>query len=58
MDKDFDIFVIIEIWFNIGDYDNLVIGSFILNGYCFLYFVCDGRGGGVGLFFKSLLLVK
>ena len=58
VDKDFDIFVITETWLNTGDYDNLVIGSLIPNGYRFLHSARDGRGGGVGLLFKSSLPVK
>ena len=55
VDKDFDIFAITETWLNTGDYDNLVIGSLIPNGYRFLHSARDGRGGGVGLLFKSSL---
>ena len=58
VDKDFDIFAITETWLNTGDYDNLVIGSLIPNGYRFLHSARDGRGGGVGLLFKSSLPVK
>ena len=58
VDKDFDIFPITETWLNTGDYDNLEIGSLIPNGYRFLHSAHDGRGGGVGLLFKSLLPVK
>lgn len=35
-----------------------MIGSLIPNGYCFLHSGHKGRGGGVGLLFKSLLKVK
>ena len=55
VDKDF---AITETWLNTGDYDNLVIGSLIPNGYRFLHSALDGRGGGVGLLFKSSLPVK
>ena len=55
VDKDFDIFAITETWLNTGDYDNLVIGSLIPNGYRFLHSARDGRSGGVGLLFKSSL---
>ena len=58
MDKDFDIFDINETWLNTGDYDNFVMGSLLPNGYRFLHCARDGRGGGVGLLFKSSLLVK
>ena len=56
MDKDFDIFAITETWLNTGDYDNFI--SLIPTGYRFLHSARDGRGGGVGLLFKSLLPVK
>ena len=58
VDKDFDIFAITETWLNTGDYDNFIIGSLIPNGYRFLHSARDGRGGGVGLLFKSSLPVK
>ena len=58
VDKDFDIFAITETCFNSGDYDNFVIGSLIPNGYRFLHSARDGRGGGVGLLFKSSFPVK
>ena len=56
VDKDFDIFAITETWLNTGDYDNFI--SLIPTGYRFLHSARDGRGGGVGLLFKSLLPVK
>jgi len=58
VDKDFDIFAITETWLNPGDYNDFVIGSLIPNGYCFLHSAYEGRGGGVGFLFKSLLKVK
>ena len=56
--KDYNISAITETWLNAGDYNDFVIGSLILNGYRFLYSGREGRGGGVGLLFKSLLKVK
>ena len=58
VDKDFDIFAITETWLNPGDCDDFVTGSLIPNGYRFLHSAREGRGGGVGLLFKSLLKVK
>ena len=58
MDEDFDIFAITETWLNPGDCDDFVIESLIPNSYCFLHSVREGRGGEVGLLFKSLLKVK
>ena len=59
VDKDFHIFAITETWLNTGDlHDNFVIGSLIPNGYGFLHSAREGRGGGVGLLFKSSLPVK
>ena len=58
MEKDFDIFAISETWLNPGEYDAFVIGSLIPNGYRFLHSAREGRGGGVGLLFKSSLKVK
>ena len=54
----FVIFAITETWLNTGDYDNFVVGSLIPTGYRFLHSARDGRGGGVGLLFKSSLPVK
>ena len=56
--KDYDISAITETWLNTGDYNDFVIGSLIPNGYRFLHSGRKGRGGGVGLLFKSLLKVK
>jgi len=58
VDKDFDIFAITETWLNPGDCDDFMIGSLIPNGYRFLHSAREGRGGGVGLLFKSSLKVK
>lgn len=59
VDKDIDIFGIIEIWLYGNDLDNFVLVEFVFNGYFFGYFVCyDSSGGGVGLMFKKFLNVK
>ena len=57
MDKDFDILAITETWLNPRDCDDFVIGSLIPIGYRFLHSAREGRGGGVGLPFKSSLKI-
>ena len=49
---------ITETSLNPGDCDDFVIRRLIPNGYRFLHSAREGRGGGVGLLFKSLLKVK
>lgn len=56
VEYNFDLLVIIEIWFDLGDKDIYYVRKICLIVYDFYYILrVDLNGGGVGLFVKKFL---
>ncbi len=59
IDHDLDMFCITETWLGPADRDQVSIGNMCPNGYSFIHTPrSSGRGGGVGMLYKSSLNIK
>lgn len=59
VDKNIDIFVLIEIWFKFDDCFDYIVCDISFIGYVFVYILrFNGNGGGVGLFYRKNLKME